>query len=240
MTVSNTPRRAGPYRGDGTSVAYPFFATNDLRVYTADTDGNERELARSEYTVNADIAAQPRHPGGSIRLHIPLPDGHLLTIISKMDYVQPAEFTNSGGFYPAVLNDSLDRQTIYVQQLEEIQSRSIVGAVNGGGGTLSLPAGAPGRVLKWDGTGKRLTNGEADLDAQGKQILHELGGIRDAMKALKGGAEALEISKKVDKIAKGVDDALATVHDTLTAINKTQQDQNAALRKIRILALAGL
>lgn len=237
MTVSNTPRRAGPYRGDGTSVAYPFafriFATNDLRVYIADTDGNERELARSEYTVNADIAAQPRHPGGSIRLHAPLPDGHLLTIISKMDYVQPTEFTNSGGFYPAVLNDSLDRQTIYVQQLEEIQSRSIVGAVNGGSSTLSLPVGAPGRVLKWDSTGKRLTNGEADLDAQGKQILHELDGIRDAMKALNGGAEALAISQKVDK-------AVASVNATLTTINKTQQDQNAALKKIRILALAGL
>jgi len=226
MTVSNTPRRAGPYRGDGTSVAYPFafriFATNDLRVYIADTDGNERELARSEYTVNADIAAQPRHPGG-----------HLLTIISKMDYVQPTEFTNSGGFYPAVLNDSLDRQTIYVQQLEEIQSRSIVGAVNGGSSTLSLPVGAPGRVLKWDSTGKRLTNGEADLDAQGKQILHELDGIRDAMKALNGGAEALAISQKVDK-------AVASVNATLATINKTQQDQNAALKKIRILALAGL
>ena len=210
MTVSNTPRRAGPYRGDGTNVAYPFafriFATNDLRVYIADTDGNERELARSEYTVSADIAAQPRHPGGSIRLHAPLPDGHLLTIISKMDYVQ---------------------------QLEEIQSRSIVGAVNGGSSTLSLPVGAPGRVLKWDSTGKRLTNGEADLDAQGKQILHELDGIRDAMKALNGGAEALAISQKVDK-------AVASVNATLATINKTQQDQNAALKKIRILALAGL
>jgi len=147
--------------------------------------------------------------------------------------VQPTEFTNSGGFYPAVLNDSLDRQTIYVQQLEEIQSRSIVGAVNGGSSTLSLPVGAPGRVLKWDSTGKRLTNGEADLDAQGKQILHELDGIRDAMKALNGGAEALAISQKVDK-------AVASVNATLATINKTQQDQNAALKKIRILALAGL
>jgi hypothetical protein len=88
-------------------------------------------------------------------------------------------------------------------------------------------------VLKWDSTGKRLTNGDADLDAQGKQILHELDGIRDAMKALKGGAEALAISQKVDK-------AVASVNATLATINKTQQDQNAALKKIRILALAGL
>ena len=83
------------------------------------------------------------------------------------------------------------------------------------------------------GASKRLTNGDADLDAQGKQILHELDGIRDAMKALNGGAEALAISQKVDK-------AVASVNATLATINKTQQDQNAALKKIRILALAGL
>ena len=53
------------------------------------------------------------------------------------------------------------------------------------------------------------------------------------MKALNGGAEALAISQKVDK-------AVASVNATLATINKTQQDQNAALKKIRILALAGL
>lgn len=135
MTISNTPRRAGPYRGDGSTVDYPFafriFATNDLRVYVAGTDGNERGLATGEYTVTADIAAQPTRPGGSIRLRTPLPTGHLLTIITSMEYIQPTEFTNSGGFYPRVLNDSLDRLTIYVQQLAEIQNRSLVGTVTG-------------------------------------------------------------------------------------------------------------
>ena len=59
MTISNTPRRAGPYRGDGSTVDYPFafriFDTADLRVYVAGTDGNESELAQSDYEVNADI-----------------------------------------------------------------------------------------------------------------------------------------------------------------------------------------
>ncbi|EHM53366.1 hypothetical protein [Cardiobacterium valvarum] len=258
MTVSNTPRRAWPYRGDGSTVDYPFafriFDTADLRVYVADTNGNERELATGEYTVTADIKAQPNAPGGSIRLRTPLPAGHLLSIITRMEYIQPAEFTNSGGFYPRVLNDSLDRQTIYVQQLAEIQSRSIGGAVNGGS-NLRLPVGAPKRTLMWDETGKQLTNSSFDIENYAEttrrnaeaaitdirntvtgidtHVRAEITSFRAALSALKGGNEALALNRRLTSLEN-------SVNATLRDITQSQQAQNAALKKIKILALAGL
>lgn len=265
MTISNTPRRAGPYRGDGSTVDYPFsfriFATNDLRVYVADTDGNERGLATGEYTVTADIAAQPTRPGGSIRLRTPLPTGHLLTIITSMEYIQPTEFTNSGGFYPRVLNDSLDRLTIYVQQLEEKQSRSIGGSVNGGS-NLRLPVGAPNRTLKWDATGQQLTNSSFDIEGYAEttrsnaeaaitdirgtvtgidtHVRAEIAAFRTALSTLQGGSAALAIQRRMDTLESSVNNTLITINNTQRSINQSQQAQAAELKKIKILALAGL
>ena len=258
MTISNTPRRAGPYRGDGSTVDYPFafriFATNDLRVYVAGTDGNERELATGEYTVTADIAAQPTRPGGSVRLRDPLPVGHLLTIITSMEYIQPTEFTNSGGFYPRVLNDSLDRLTIYVQQLAERQSRSIGGSVNGGS-NLRLPVGAPNRTLKWDNEGKQLTNSSFDIEGYAEttrrnaeaaitdirgtvtgietHVRTEIAAFRTALSTLQGGSAALAIQRRIDALE-------TSVNATLANIRQSQQTQTAEMKKIKILALAGL
>lgn len=258
MTISNTPRRAGPYRGDGSTVAYPFafriFDAADLRVYVAGMDGNERALAPGEYTVEADIKAQQTRPGGSIRLRTPLPAGHLLSIITRMEYIQPTEFTNSGGFYPRVLNDSLDRLTIYVQQLAERQSRSIGGSVNGGS-SLRLPVGAPNRTLKWDSGGKQLTNSSFDIEGYaettrsnaeaaitdirgtvtgiGTHVRTEIAAFRTALSTLQGGSAALEIQRRIDALE-------ARVNATLANIRQSQQAQTAELKKIKILALAGL
>lgn len=258
MTISTSNRRAGPYRGDGSTVAYPFafriFDAADLRVYVADTNGNERELATGEYTVEADIKAQPTRPGGSIRLRDPLPVGHLLTVITNMEYIQPTEFTNSGGFYPRVLNDSLDRLTIYLQQLAERQSRSIGGSVNGGS-NLRLPVGAPNRTLKWDNEGKQLTNSSFDIEGYAEttrsnaeaaitdirgtvtgietHVRTEIAAFRTALSTLQGGSAALAIQRRID-------DLEASVNATLANIRQSQQTQTAELKKIKILALAGL
>ena len=159
MTIANTPRRAGPFSGTGQQVNYPFafkiFAAKDIAVYVSDTSG-ERELASAEYGVQIN-ANQDTHPGGTVQLLIPLPVGSKLSILSAMDIHQPDEYTNAGGFYPAVLNNSLDRLTIYCQQLAEILSRTLVSEVNASGRPV-FPAGEAGSLLRWDGNGERLVN----------------------------------------------------------------------------------
>jgi len=178
-----------------------------------------------------------------------------------MEYVQPTEFTNSGGFYPRVLNDSLDRLTIYAQQLEERQSRSIGGSVNGGS-NLRLPVGAPNRTLKWNATGQQLTNSSFDIedyaettrsnaeaaitDIRGTvtgldtHIRAEIAAFRTALSTLQGGSAALAIQRHMDALENSINNTLNTINNTQRSINQSQQAQATELKKIKILALAGL
>lgn len=122
MTISSNIRKAGQFVGDGNPADYPFafkvFHGEDVAAYVADADGNETQLVYpTDYsvTLNPD---QETHPGGIVRLTVPLPSGHIMSLISEMESIQPIEFTNQGGFYPRDLNTGLDRLTISVQQLE--------------------------------------------------------------------------------------------------------------------------
>lgn len=129
MTISSTKRKAGPYQGDDVTTTFAFdfkiFDSKDLCVTYADEAGAEQELTLLfDYTVSLN-AEQETMPGGTVQLKTALPTGHTLTITSAMAYLQPTKITNHGGFYPAVLNDSLDRLTIFAQQLEEQVGRAV-------------------------------------------------------------------------------------------------------------------
>ena len=127
MSVTEQPRRAGPYLGDGTNKSFPFefkvFASSDLRVVVADSDGAETELGQGYcVTLNKD---QDHVPGGTVVLDSPLPVGNRLAILSNVSYDQNMVLTNQGGFYPDVLNKSADKMTILIQQLRELVGRTV-------------------------------------------------------------------------------------------------------------------
>lgn len=129
MTITTTKRKAGPYHGDGMSVLFPFdfrvFEAQDLWVTYADESGAERVLSlNTDYKVNLNID-QETVPGGNVILNKALQHGNTITLTSGMAYLQPTKLTNHGGFYPTVINDALDRLTIFVQQLEEQVDRSV-------------------------------------------------------------------------------------------------------------------
>jgi len=132
MTVSATPRRAGPYIGDGTVNTFPFafkvFATSDLRVTVAQLAGAPATLTLgADYTVllNAD---QDNQPGGDVRTHEALADGAQLTITSAVPYHQPLDIQNQGGFYPQAIEDALDRSVILTQQLADALANATASA----------------------------------------------------------------------------------------------------------------
>lgn len=129
MTINSEIRRAGPFVGTGVTTQFPFvfkvFRAEDLYVVRADADGVETPLELgTDYTValNPD---QNANPGGEIITPVALPVGFTLTATSALDYLQPIDLTNQGGFYPRVINDGLDRLTIFAQQLEEGLGRSL-------------------------------------------------------------------------------------------------------------------
>ena len=190
MSVTNTPRKAGPYTGNNTDVQYTFgfkvFADSDLVVTRAViATGTESTLVlTTDYSVTRN-ANQDVDPGGYITLTAALADTYTLTLTSAVPDTQPAVFTNLGGFFPAVLNNALDRLTILVQQIKETVGRSLKLAVSTPTGfDATLPAPVPYGVLAFDSTGAGFTL----VDTSGGSASALAADLADRTSATKGAA----------------------------------------------------
>lgn len=125
MSITETPRRAGPYATNGVQTEFVFafkvFEEGDV-VVTSSENGVDTELTlTADYVVELN-ADQDASPGGTVTTTGTL-DGPTITITSNMAATQPTVFTNAGGFFPRVLNNALDRLTILVQQILERLTR---------------------------------------------------------------------------------------------------------------------
>lgn len=232
MTISTSNRRAGPYLGDGNQRDYPFtfkvFSAEDVRAYVADPQGGENELAATAYRITLSPNQETR-PGGVLHLNEPLATDNRLTLISAMPVMQPMVFTNQGGFFPDLLNAALDRLTIYVQQLEEIVARCMVGSVNGSGRLPPLPVPVGQHFLRWSSDGTKIENYDIGVDG----IKSDIASLKTAVSALSGGGEALAIYQKIEALSSKLED--------LTNESSRKLNQYAAyMKKTRTLALAGL
>ena len=159
MTTPSTPRKAGPYTGNGTTTSWPFsfkvFAASDIAVTVADTVGTESTLVLdSDYTVTLN-ADQETSPGGAISYA--LPSAYTLTVTGGLDYDQTYDIPSGGNFSPAALENALDRITMQVQQLREIASRSLKVSVTTEN-EVTLPSPASTTIIGWDTDGQTLTN----------------------------------------------------------------------------------
>lgn len=159
MTISSSNRKAGPFTGNGVTVAFPFafkvFTTADVLVVQAVTaTGVETTLALgTNYTVTLN-ADQNANPGGTLTMLVAPPTGYTLTATSQVGNLQPMDLTNAGGFYPKVLNDAADRAAIQVQQLNEGLGRSLKFPVSDGDYDPTMPGKSQrlGRVLAFHET----------------------------------------------------------------------------------------
>ena len=162
MTISSTTRKAGPFPGNGVTVALPFtfkvFTSTDvLAVKAVTATGVETTLTLgTDYTVSLN-PNQNANPGGTLTLTAAHATGTTVTLASQVANTQGTDLTNAGGFYPAVINDALDRATIQIQQLAEKLSRVLTfGISSGASGTLPNPT--PLGLLGWNSAGTALQN----------------------------------------------------------------------------------
>lgn len=160
MTISSTNRKAGPYAGNDVAVSFPFafkvFAAADVLVVFTSASNVETILTlTTNYTVSLN-SNQDTNPGGTVTLLTALATGEKLTLSSAVANLQPVDLTNNGGFYPAVINKTLDRATIQIQQLAEKVGRALVWPISSASGTLPPPIG--NAVIGWNETGTSLIN----------------------------------------------------------------------------------
>jgi hypothetical protein len=164
MSINSTVRKAGPYTGNDLATSFTFafkvFKASDvLVVRTTIASGLEETLTlSSDYTVTLS-SDQNVSPGGAVVLPAALASAYKLTLASQVPYSQPAVFTNTGGFYPTVLNDSLDRLAIQIQQLKEASDRALgLGLSTSGSVKTTLPAPVAGSFVGWSADGLSLVN----------------------------------------------------------------------------------
>lgn len=134
MAVASEKRTTQIFLGNGQVSDYPFdfvvFDKEDVVITIANHLGYETTYRHGDggctVTIHPD---QDSQPGGSVHLSSPLPINYKLVINSSVRALQETHFTNQGGFYPNVLNGSLDKLTVLVQQLQERVNRSITAPV---------------------------------------------------------------------------------------------------------------
>lgn len=193
MAIHSQSVKTGFFIGNGGERTYPFsfkiFTPTDVAVYTSNKAGtDEVKLAfGEEYTVSKN-ANQDTNPGGSITLVNPLPEGRRMIIVSGWRYTQPTTFTNQGGFYPQVLNGSLDRQLILTLQLLDRLRRTLHQPITSDKElNLAIPNPEPKSGLSWSADGTRIVNN--DYPQQVEQFQQDVRGYEKQVGAFNGTVE---------------------------------------------------
>lgn len=166
MTVSAAPALAGPFDGNDAATSFPFdfkiFADSDLRVVLQDALTAEYMLTLGvDYSVSMN-PDQNADPGGTITYPLsgsPLATGERLTVATDLELSQQAVFTNLGKFFPATVEDTFDRLTMLLRQIQAENARAIRVPVSLSDVLTDLPTPVPGAALVWDDDGTALVNG---------------------------------------------------------------------------------
>jgi hypothetical protein len=177
MTVSAAAAHAGPYTGNDSASSFAFafkvFADTDIRVIQTDVEtAVDTDLVlNTNYIVTRNVD-QDNNPGGNVIYKVAsvttaLPSGQTLTIVGDFSYAQPTDIPNGGPFFAQVIENALDRITLFVKQLKERVDASLQVTPTIDPDTYStvLPIPEDGKFFFWqedeDGV-LRLVNSDTD------------------------------------------------------------------------------
>jgi len=158
MTVTSSPRIAGPYTGMGAAASLPFafkvFTASDLLVTR---DGMTLALG-ADYTVSLN-SDQDEAPGGAVAITATAyPLGSVVWLGSNIPVSQGTSLPSMGPWLPKVIESALDKVTILVQQLLGTVSRAVLLPVGDSAGVLPIASARAGMYLGFDaGTGALVT-----------------------------------------------------------------------------------
>lgn len=186
MTISSTLRKSGPLVGNGVATSFPFsfkvFATSDIVVTktTVATGAMSVLVLTTDYTVSLN-ADQNTNPGGTVTYNpsgTPMTSAYNLTITSEVPQTQGTDIPNAGGWYPEVVENALDKNTILVQQLAEQLSRTAKGPVSDSAAMGDLPSAAnrAGKFFTFDAAGAPAVSAGTGSDAALRTDLAASGG----------------------------------------------------------------
>lgn len=107
------------YTGNGVTTVFPYtfaiFDDSDMVVYIGD------EIVESGYTVTG----KGQTDGGNVTFSTAPADGVKITLLRNVPIERVTDFQEGGTFRPKNINDELDRQTAFAQQIQEAISRCV-------------------------------------------------------------------------------------------------------------------
>ncbi|MFO0989003.1 MAG: hypothetical protein U1F37_16870 [Alphaproteobacteria bacterium] len=145
------------YVADGAQAAFtypfPIFAAADLQVYLGDT------LQSTGFAV----AGAGQSAGGSVTFAAPPAAGARITLVRALAIARTTDFQEGGAFRAKTLNDELDRQTAFIQEVGERVERAIVAAPTESAAPLVLPPPAQraNAFLAFDAAGAPMASAGA-------------------------------------------------------------------------------
>ncbi len=144
MTISTEAIKSSVFAGNGSTtgfaITFKTFSQNDLTVTLTNSSGIESvKSLTTHYTVSLN-ANQDNNPGGTVTMGTPPANGEKLVIANEPEYTQSSDIVNGGGFFPNVIEDMVDRNTILSRRAQEVTSRSIkIPISDSTGTTVELP-----------------------------------------------------------------------------------------------------
>lgn len=169
MTIPSTPRRAGPFTGNGAQTEFPFgfkvFGADDLDVRLYHPDTGEQVLTAGSYTVELN-ENQDTSPGGIVTYPadvdaLPISTVQTLAIVGGLEYDQPLDLPGGGNFNPTAVENELDRIVMQIQQVAEVQGRTITLPATSTLASVELPNPEADKYIGWNALGTGLTNLDA-------------------------------------------------------------------------------
>lgn len=233
MAIHSQSVKTGFFTGNGTERTYPFnfkiFQPSDVLVYTARADTpEEMKLAfgeEYEVTKNPD---QENNAGGTVTLKNPLPTGSRMIIVSGLAYTQPTTFTNQGGFYPQVLNGSLDRQLILSLQILDRLRRTLHQPITSDKElNLAIPNPEPKSGLSWSADGTRIVNN--DYPQQVEQFQQDVRGYEKQVGTFNGTVE--EFNKTLGESKKEFADQSDRFRLSVDNLNTAFSERSAEVKE---------
>ena len=233
MAIHSQSVKTGFFTGNGSERTYPFnfkiFHPSDVLVYIARADTpEEMKLAfgeEYEVTKNPD---QENNAGGTVTLKNPLPTGSRMIIVSGLAYTQPTTFTNQGGFYPQVLNGSLDRQLILSLQILDRLRRTLHQPITSDKKiNLAIPNPEPKSGLSWSADGTRIVNN--DYPQQVKQFQQDVRGYEKQVGTFNGTVE--EFNKTLGESKKEFTDQSDRFRLSVDNLNAAFSERSAEVQE---------
>ena len=156
MTVPASDRRK-EYTGNGVTTTFAgprAFAAGDIAVYLVVTaTGVASLVSTNDYTLSGVNSSGAT----SVVMDTAPASGYTLLILRTVDYTQETDITNEGSFLPEVIEDGFDALAQQIQQLADVQDRTLrLSDTVLSGVDTELPDPVAGESFRWNATADAL------------------------------------------------------------------------------------